>query len=330
MRLRFLSILGFFSAIPSSASALAIDSIKTVLIRCDYCTNAQQAEQFARNVYFKDLLVINPSQDESRWKFAVQTQVARKACATPHAETGTGTGADSGLGNAGKAPQSTAAPARAAENCANVRVGVERALNAREQGLADKFRAAYVYTGGRMSTAPINISISALNIPPSVYNGPLSAATLANNINVRDYVTGRLPKIAGEIPAVKSNPLGVLVDAINAAGEAQIFVVSDAQVTLKINFADASYVAALFSTASTVASIKGAVDSDGRTVMTRSNMNEFAGFTQIYSSAQALDSFVRNAESLFVPITDGKVAGSLRASCTIDQPSRKLRCVKAH
>jgi hypothetical protein len=313
MPLRFFAI--FLSAITSSAGAadIAIADIKTVLFRCDHCTNTQQAEQLTRKIYFENLLVINPTEDHARWKFLVRTQGIGKECATAEL---------------GKAPQNTTALTAATDSCQVVRAGIETTLNAFEQSIADKFRAAYVYTHGRMKTAPINIQFSALKVPQSVYSGEVSAGTLANNINVRDYVTGRLPTLAGEIPAVKNNPLGVWMDAMDAAGQAHIFIFGDAQVTLKILFADNSYVDALVSTESPVASIKGALDSDGRTVMTWKNVRDFDGYLQNYSSAKNLDTFIRNAEFVGVQVIKENAPHGTKVSCAMNWPTKRLRCTR--
>jgi hypothetical protein len=313
MRLRFLAILGLFSAISGGASA------STSLVRCDYCTSAYQAEQFARNTYREELLVINPTQVNARWKFWVETQVIGKGCYIPRPDNG-----------AAQGPEAPAAPTTAG-TCQNVRIGVERPLNAAEQDLADKYRAAYVYSGGTMKAAePINVPVSALNIPSTLYTGQLTAATLVNNSQVRDYYTRNLPTTMGQIQAIASNPVGAFLAVIQAAVTTTFAGADATQVTFSIRCGDGSVVEVVVSSSSRYASIQEARDSDGRTVMTRENQSYFGDFNQVYSSTQNMNTFLTNAANLGIPIVTGTLPTVTRVSCSWNPGSGTLTCIRPH
>jgi hypothetical protein len=286
-----------------SSSALAA----TQMVRCDYC-DAGSAPQFARNLGIGEFLVVNPTQPNSTWKFSVERHIIGDECYVERADP-----------NAKKREG-----LNRSTDCQTEWIAIPVDASAAELDLGIKYHAAYNFTGGTMKTI-IPIDVGTINIPPNVRlpsvsqgpgqaGGPLTAADLVNNINIKDHLTALFSSSftsqLAQISVILQNPVSLYVAATEAVLASQLMGGDATEITFQVVCADGSYAEFTLTLSNRQAQLTDAKDSDGRTLMTADNMAQFNGFRHTYATETAANTFANNLTFLGGIVYGGASGGS--------------------
>jgi hypothetical protein len=263
IHITLLLILGF---IPTSIAA------QTFMMRCDTCDESAAlawVRQFGLPGQTVDVLVHNPSAATAvSWRYRVEMVATGPDC--------------NPLRPDGKTAHQSASTAPSAGCTLEPRVQV-RSASDEEMQLVAMYKAAYDFTHGTMkSSITVSVDLIAAGVGPITGNDPMRAADLVNNINVRDRITAPLAQwrdALNNTQLLSDNKLANLWNAVVTSVSVRMFGADGSTLTFKIVSPDGSFVEVRYLQDLTNGKVEDAVDSNGRSVITRDNFSSFGGFS---------------------------------------------------
>lgn len=195
--------------------------------------------------------------------------------------------------------------------CQWANVAYPRSLDSDEVETLELLRLAFVETGGTWEKA-IVISRDDITIMPCGYclvpSG--SGYDVVNDVMFMGQVRIATQAYMRSLQGAISSLARIVVKGIEIH-----FLGAGPEMTYIVVFADGTRVAVEFNDQSPDGKIEpgNITDENGHPLMNQSNMNTFQHFGTVYGSDEAVESFLRNAERLGVPI---ERAGGRTVSCT--------------
>lgn len=272
-------------------------------IKCEHCTSQQMLAKSQLHVLAGDAVVYDAAIPIALRVVNEQVNVGGLACHDAQEEPRTAA--------------KTAGPVRSSGNSCFETISHPAPLTLEDATLLNALHEFHVHTGGRMKGI-IELRASDANLGPGPISAPAgqppgfgpSAADYANNVAFRASMNDYASRFTRRDPSISqiltntyihvTQPWNVITSAAST-----FWLGEDATVTVVISFDDGSRVELNFEF-ETPKTARDAVafDSEGRDIMTASNIAQFSDSTFPFSNGggAALENWIRNAIHLGVPV----------------------------